>query len=269
MKKVELINMIKTHRAFMKYQDIDFESDQELKLQQPPLTKPIVSKLIIDLPKISDAKIVNSDITKVFYERRSHRVYTDEVMSLAQLSYALWASQGVKEIRGKSYATIRTVASGGARHPFETYIVVRNCEGLKPGVYMYLPLTHQLTFLKELEDMQQVVSESVCGQVWASKANVMLYWSFVAYRAEWRYGPEAQRVALIDAGHVGQNLYLACSALGLGTCGIAAFDNEKCNTLLDLDGDEEFVVYCAPVGTIGSDEKAEQDFYAFVKEQGL
>jgi nitroreductase len=67
-----------------------------------------------------------------------------------------------------------------------------------------------------------------------------------------------------------QNLYLACSALGLGTCGIAAVDNPSFNKAFQVDGEEEFGIYAAPVGTI--DEKnqdAENAFYNHIKEQGL
>ena len=92
----------------------------------------------------------------------------------------------------------------------------------------------------------------------------------VAYRAEWRYGIYAHRPALIDAGHVGQNLYLGCTGLGLGTCSIAAFSHELCNQVFGLDGEEEFVVYTAPVGPIRESDKArELAFYQFVTDEGL
>lgn len=95
-------------------------------------------------------------------------------------------------------------------------------------------------------------------------------WTVNAYRAEWRYGIYAHRPALIDAGHIGQNLYLGCTALGLGCCGLAAFSHEKCCTLFDLDGENEFAVYAATVGTVREqDLAAEKMFYHFVEEQGL
>jgi len=98
----------------------------------------------------------------------------------------------------------------------------------------------------------------------------VFYWSMVAYRAEWRYGIYAHRVALMDAGHLCQNLYLACTGLGLGTCAIGAFSHERCAKLFELDGEEEYIVYTAPVGTAReSDLAAEQAFYRFVEEEGL
>lgn len=249
-----------------------FESDQDRKLPQPPLTKAPMrgQDSRIPLPTAFDGLPQKQDVTQVIRDRHSSRVYTREAISLTQLSYLLWATQGVKSIRGKSYCTLRTVACGGARHEFETYLVVQFVEGLTPGAYHYLPMEHALEFLHPIEDLPAAVSESLSGQNWAAKASVVFYWSMVPYRAEWRYGIYAHRVALIDAGHVGQNLYLAATALGLGTCAIAAFQDEACSRLFGLDGEEEYIVYTAPVGTVKeSDKAAEQAFYKFVEEQGL
>ena len=76
----------------------------------------------------------------------------------------------------------------------------------------------------------------------------MLLWSCIPYRGEWRYTVRAHKVMLVDVGHVGQNLYLACEAMGLGTCAIGAYDQLKTDAFLRLDGHDEFVLYLAPVG---------------------
>jgi SagB-type dehydrogenase family enzyme len=67
---------------------------------------------------------------------------------------------------------------------------------------------------------------------------------------EWRYGLAAHKVIALDAGHVCQNLYLACSAIGAGTCAIAAYHQDLMDQLLDIDGESEFTLYLAPVGKI-------------------
>ena len=270
--------LIKTGRDFTKgyilndpYEE-KFESDQELRLPQPPLVKAPVTPedSWIHLTRDFSETVVKSNILDLIRDRKSARIYTGEAMTLDQLSFLLWATQGIKSVRGKSYATLRTVPCGGARHEFETYMIVRNVEGLQAGVYHYLPMHHALEFLKPLENIDQTISESLCGQSWAAKANVVFYWSMVAYRAEWRYGIYAHRVALIDVGHIGQAMYTACTATGLGCCGIGAFQHEFCADVFDLDGEDEYIVYTTPVGTIrDKDKEAEQAFYQFVKEQGL
>ena len=203
-------------------------------------------------------------------DRRSARIYTNETMTPDELSFLLWATQGIKKIRGKAYATIRTVPCGGARHEFETYLIVRNVVGLRPGAYHYLPMLHALEFLHPIEDIPETITQTLCGQKWAAKANAVFYWSVVPYRAEWRYGIYAHRIALIDAGHVGQALYTACTGLGLGTCGLGAFQHEKCCNLFGLDGEEEYIIYTAPVGTIRDEDLTEENaFYQFVEDEGL
>lgn len=251
----------------------EYKTDQELKLPQPPLVKAPMTENRIDLPRNFESLELQDNLLDLLTKRKSSRVYTQEDMSLLQLSFLLWATQGIKDIRGKSYATLRTVPCGGARHPFETYLLVRQVEGLLPGVYHYLPMTHQLELLQTMEDreaLNALAKKSLCGQGWAAKANVVFYWSFVCYRSEWRYGMYAHRMVMADVGHVGENLYLACTALGLGTCGIGAYDQKLCDEIFQLDGEEEFTLYSQSVGTVqAKDEKAEKAFYSFVEEQGL
>jgi SagB-type dehydrogenase family enzyme len=189
-------------------------------------------------------------------------------MSLLQLSYLLWTTQGIKNIRGKNYATIRTVPCGGARHEFETYLIVKKIESLKPGMYHYLPMTHQIEFLNEIPDQDTKVGEALYDQRWAASANVIFFWSVVPYRFEWRYSYFRPGIIMVDAGYISENLYLACESLSLGTCAIGAFDRKICDELFGLDGKEEFTVLANPVGTVSAADKTkEQAFYAFLKQE--
>lgn len=274
--KQELINeYIKKGRDFVRpnsniVEDEHYETDQEQKKPQPPLVKEAMTSHIIELPKnFSDLPIQN-DFLSIINQRQSHRIYSQETMNLLQLSYLLWCTQGVKEIRGRAYATLRTVPSGGARHPFETYLAIQNVEGLKNGYYHYLPMEHQLELIQEKEDIKEFISASVNGQGWAMKANVVFYYSFVPYRAEWRYGIYAHRIVLVDAGHVTENLYLSSQSIGLGGCAIGAVNGTLCDQVFGLDGENEYIFYAHTIGTISAqDKEKENDLYRFVKEQNL
>ena len=247
----------------------DFKSDQQKMLPQPPLTKDPVGDVLIDLPRDFKPLGLEKDLLSVIFNRVSSRVYTEKPLTLLELSFLLWATQGIKGIRGKKYATLRTVPCGGARHPFETYLIVRNVEGLQPGKYHYLPMTNQIEFLGEIEDIENVMNDSMQGQRWAIKSSVIFYWSFVPYRAEWRYGYFTHHLSLVDMGHVGENLYLACAATNIGTCGIGSYDQKLCDDLFGLDGKDEYIIYTQTVGTIREEDKgAEKDFYSFVEEAG-
>ena len=130
--------LIQKGRDFLKSRDTeeleeqgreDYQTDQELKKPQPPLVKAPMGGAVTQLPRDFKPLALQGDFLAVVMKRKSSRVYTQEKISLLQLSFLLWVTQGIKEIRGKSYATLRTVPCGGARHPFETYLLVR--DGMK------------------------------------------------------------------------------------------------------------------------------------------
>jgi SagB-type dehydrogenase family enzyme len=245
----------------------EFASDQQLGRPQPPLVKEKMTGEQIALPMDFTKLALKNDVLGILYGRESHRVYTGEPMTLLELSFLLWATQGVKSIRGNNYATLRTVPCGGARHEFETYLIVASVEGLRSGTYHYLPMSNELEFLHPMDDMPAQIDRALVGQKWGSKANVIFFWSCVPYRAEWRYSAYGHRVILIDAGHIGQNLYTSCEAAGLGTCVLGAFDGAYCDSLFGLDGVDEYIIYCAPVGRVSpSDKQKELDFYSFLKK---
>ena len=247
-----------------------YQTDQDLKKPQPPLVKAPMTGDAEDLPKDFSGLDIERDFLRIVNTRKSHRVYTDEPITLTQLSYLLWCTQGVKSIRGRAYATLRTVPCGGARHEFECYLAVRNVEGLQVGLYHYLPMTHQIEFLGCPDALEGLIGQSLADQRWAEKAGVVFYYSCVFYRAEWRYGVYAHPTVLIDSGHITENLYLAATSIHLGGCAVAAVDGNLCNQLFGLDGREESIFYAMPVGTVSPDNQpAEDAFYAFVREEGL
>lgn len=251
------MNKISDLRNFMKSpfnlndNSDDYElSDQEKKLPQPPLEKSYDIDLSqIKLPEVTKDIIQTPNILDIINNRQSHRSYSEENLSLQELSFLLWCSQGVKKVTANNYATLRTVPSGGARHPFETYLIVNNINDLKKGLYRYLPLSHSIILLQE-GDFSKEVAAAALEQDFLSNSSVVFIWTCIPYRGEWRYLHAAHKVMLLDAGHVCENLYLACGAINCGTCGVAAYDQVSMDNLLGIDGNEEFTVYLAPVGKI-------------------
>ena len=244
----------------------NYQSDQELKKPQPTLFKKAKGGKEIKLSKDFKQLQITNNILEVLYKRKSTRNYDDKKMSLLQLSFLLWSQQGVKNVYGDHYATIRTVACGGARHEFECYIAVLNVEGLEEGYYHYLPKHHSLELLEARSPIADAVSQSLCDQKWSKKANVVFYYSVIPYRAEWRYGIWAHRTALIDAGHITQNLYIACAATGIGTCAIASLLEKESNQMFEVDGKEEFIFYAATAGMLVKEDEDDGDFQKFMSE---
>lgn len=244
---------LKKCREFMKstFGHMPGASAQSRGLPQPPLQLPYDPHAkLVKLPEPAPAAIKQPDIYTCMRNRRSRRTWTRQSLSIEELAILLWATQGVQNVLGDGYATLRPVASGGARHPFESYLVINRVDGIDSGIYRYLPLSHELVAWPAPPDMKPRLMEAALGQRFVADAAVCFIWTCVPYRGEWRYQTAAHKVMLMDAGHLCQNLYLACEALRLGTCAVGAYDQEAMDAFLGIDGDNEFVVYLAPVGKV-------------------
>lgn len=229
----------------------EFSSPQAQGLPMPSMQKAAAAtSVLIDLPLWSDQEVSCSDLAELLITGRSRRQFSTRDLTLNELSYLLYMADGLVEIVGDGKASRRTAPSGGARHPFETYLAINRVEGLKPGIYRHLFLSNQLELCFEDESLEQKLTEATMGQKFCGMAPVTFIWSNIPARGEWRYHVRAAKLALLDIGHVCQNLYLACESIGLGTCALAAYDQEAMDRVISVDGEEEFVLYMAPVGAI-------------------
>lgn len=239
-----------TGRRFMqetRYEHLDI-SDQRKKLPQPPLELNYDRGLpTLALPAPGQLPEFRLDLKATIENRRSVRQYSEKALTLEELSFLLWCTQGVKE-KIDDYATLRTVPSAGARHAFETYLLVNRVDNIQSGVYRYLAIDHRLLQLEENGGLADKLAEACWGQTQVKRSAVTFFWTAVPYRMAWRYGERGYRYLHLDAGHVCQNLYLSAEAIGAGVCAIAAFQDDVLNGLLDLDGEEQFIIYLATVG---------------------
>jgi len=251
---MEKTSKIEQNRLFMQcpsFKEGMAQSDQSKGVTPPAFGKAITGEKIV-LPSFEG--ITTATYASLLDSRRSVRSYTDKPMTQAELAFMLWSVNGIQYTRN-DVATFRPVPSGGARHPFETYITIRNVEGLAPGLYHYLPTenigekTATIQRLGDIADYDTTITEMVVGQAWAAAAPIVLFYSCIPYKAEWRYHEMSHRVQLIDLGHLGQNVMLSAAALGMGSCCMAAYSQIACDKLIGLDGLEEFTVYGVAVGT--------------------
>ncbi len=239
-----------------------FTTDQQRGLPRPELQNPIpVNAQLFELVPPDQFTIGQTPTVDVIRSRKSHRIYTKEALSREELSFLLWATQGVREIvteEGITYVK-RTVPSAGNRHPIETYINIHRVEGFQPGLYRYLPLDHSLVQQKLDPSLPEQVKRGSRNQnsqtdddpyYFIKEAAVVFIWTAIPYRSEWRYHKAAARLIALDAGHICQNLYIAAGAIGAGTCAVGAFNQTQMNEVIGVDGEDEFVLYMAPVGKI-------------------
>jgi SagB-type dehydrogenase family enzyme len=186
------------------------------------------------------------NLWQLLHSRRSRREYdASRLLTSEKLSALLWATQGATARYGE--VLFRTAPSAGGLYPVETYLFVRAVEGFAPGIYHFRPHTFDLECLKK-GDLARDVAEAALGQAIVMAAQVTFIWTAIVERSRWKYRQRAYRYIYLDAGHIGENLYLAAGALGLGVCAIGAFFDDKANSIIGIDGIEETVIYMATVG---------------------
>jgi SagB-type dehydrogenase family enzyme len=223
-------------------------SAQEQGLPQPPLELdyPPTAPLI-PLPKPADIMNPQVDLRTVIERRISVRRYSDEPLSMEELSYLLWCTQGVKAVT-KRPITLRTVPSAGARHAFETFVLANRVTGLNAGLYRFAAMEHALLETNVTSQIGEQIRNACLSQDQITGSAATFIWVAVLDRMYWRYGERGYRYLHLDAGHICQNLYLAAESIHCGVCAIAAFDDDELNQVLDLDGENLFAVYLASLG---------------------
>ncbi len=236
-------------RRFLKANWSDLEgvtTDQAAGVPVPAMEKPTTEgAAVVDLVPADRLAIGTLSVREAIAARRSRRAFAANGLSLEELSFLLWATQGIGKLT--QTRSLRTVPSAGARHPFETYLAVFRVEGVEPGLWRYQPIEHRLCRLsRPAEGMAAELDAALQEQLFGCA--VAFLWTAVPYRTEWRYHTVSHKLILLDAGHVCQNLYLACEAIGCGMCAIGAYDQRALDRFLGLDGEEEMAIYAAPVG---------------------
>jgi SagB-type dehydrogenase family enzyme len=209
----------------------------------PPRYKTYAQARQIGLP--APGSYDGLSVAEAIEQRRSRRAFLAQPLSLAELSGLLHAAGGITEPQ-REY---RAAPSAGALYPIETYVVVHDVTGLKPGLYHYAVAEHTLEQIRAGNLRTELVVAGI-GQEMLGQAPVCFVLSALFQRTRWKYRERAYRYILLEAGHIGQNLYLAATALGLGACAVGAFLDDQLNSLLALDGEEEAALYLIPVGKV-------------------
>ncbi|WP_297487188.1 SagB/ThcOx family dehydrogenase [Thermococcus sp.] len=196
---------------------------------------PVAGKILLPEPRYRGQMSVEEAIAK----RRSIREYSSEPLKLWELGQLLWAAQGITSPDGK-----RAAPSAGPTYPFEVYAVVGNVEGLPPGIYHYVPKGHYLEPVKS-GDFRGKLQAAALNQEWVGKAAVDIVLVAFYERTTKVYGDRGIRYVHMEAGHIGENIYLQATALGLGTVAVGAFDDGRVARIIGTTGDP---LYIFPVG---------------------
>jgi|GEM_PF-1159219 len=215
-------------------------ASQPVRQWQLPTKKMVVRTISLPNPVLKGTQSVEAAIAT----RRSRRTFAETPISLKNLSQILWSAQGITDLKNG----YRTVPSGMSAYPFTVYVVVRNVDGVEPGLYEYLPEKNQLGDL-EIANAGDLLS-SAGVQAGAQQAPVVFLLSASPAKTAAKLktaGADPMTDVLLEAGHIGQNMYLQVENLGMSMVVMGGFNAQKVGTALTIDSNEE-VVYLIPVG---------------------
>lgn len=200
-----------------------------------------------------------NELIELMARRRTVRAAAKPTITLKQLSDCLFAGMGITGETENSVGKLplSMTPSGGARNPYEAYVYAMNVEGLAPGFYHYSAKDHDLGLVQT--NHMPKPSQLVGGQDWADEMPCMILLCASFERTMWKYDdPNAYRVILIEAGHIGQNIMLAATQHGLTACPTAALSHSAIRECLSMHRLTDAPVYALTLCVPGVE-----------KEQGL
>ncbi|MFD1295881.1 putative peptide maturation dehydrogenase [Lysobacter gummosus] len=170
------------------------------------------------LPRVDD-----NEFDRLLARRATCRNF-DAARALSQPVFArmlqrVFAAQAQVRIEDDTVFLKKHTPSGGGLHATEAYLIVRNVEGVAPGLYHYHPTEHAL---EPMPPPGQPLAEfalcALAGQHWFADAPVLAVLAPRYARSFWKYRDHAKayRALVLDVGHLSQTLYLSATEQGLG-----------------------------------------------------
>ncbi len=202
-------------------------------------TYPRMKKVKLENP------IDNGELCNLLNSRKSVRDFEDSQINISSLNNILFYSFGIKNPEESLENTKRFYPSAGGRYPIEAYFLNNNVNELDKGLYHYNVKENILEQLlnKDLSsESSQIFNEAYKGN------SSFIILNGVLSRTEVKYGANSYRFALLEAGHIGQNISLLAEKEHLGCCAIGGFDNNKLSKLIDITQEDEIPLYAFSLG---------------------
>jgi len=178
--------------------------------------------------------------------RRSHRDFDQSApVTFYECSDILFAAQGNTSSFGG--VGLRAAPSAGARYPIDLYLSARNVSGLEPGCYK-LDVDDWCLVSTISHDPSRELYAACLNQDFVLEAALNVIMTAVPHRSTSRYRDRGIRYVFMDAAHIGQNILLAATALGLGACAVGAFFDDEVEAVVGADGEKEIAVYMISIG---------------------
>lgn len=193
---------------------------------------------------------------EILNTRRSLRSYDAKYkISLNELAVILYNSYGVTKTSKIADAFnvqgnwgLRNIPSAGGLYPLEVYIAILNGH-ITSGLYHYRCDTNVLELIKE-GDFKELLRENMqCDPyVDISSASAVAFTTGLFERVAIKYSERAYRFLLQESGILGQTITLLSESIGLGSCWIGAYMDDKINDFLGVDGVYETVNNAIVIG---------------------
>lgn len=191
----------------------------------------------------------NMSVEQAIHDRRSVRRYTNQSLTLQDVSELMWAAQGITNQTTK----FRTVPSGGRTYPLEVYLSIGRggVKGLNEGVYHYNPFNHSLEQILG-NDVRPELSQAANGQPWVKEApvNIVITGNYQKMIDKYKDEKLSTRFVDMEAGHAGQNIYLIAESRNLATVALGSFRDDQVRQVLGIPANEK-TLYIYPVGHSG------------------
>lgn len=217
------------------YEKIKLKEIMEDDGSEVPITHVhVFHKEYVRLPsiKLSKTNTDESELETLLEIRESSRIFSDEPVKLEEIARILRSCRIIDPNRNPER---RTYPSGGARFPVELYLVSFNIKDLNAGAYHYNIKKEELELLWE-KDLKNRRRELISPYL-ENPAATIIFTSVLA-RSEVKYGLRSYPYSLLESGHMGQNIHLACAEIGVGSCSVSGFVDTSINEILDLTPDE-------------------------------
>ncbi len=187
----------------------------------------------------------NYDLINTILERRSVRESNLPMFSKDDLSLLLLGGAITKTDSNVFYDSYRSYPSAGARYPCEIYIFLNKVKNLKGGLYHYHVRTHSLEYLWPINSEE--IKRCFPNQNFVTRSKAIVIITAIMSRNISKYSERGYRFALLEAGHIGQNVCLIATAMGMSACPIGGFHDKNLADLIDIDSNEELPLYCVSI----------------------
>ena len=203
----------------------------------------------VSLPAITPGEGLSFE--RAVVQRRSVRDFTGEPLSLEDLAKLLFLGNGITGRQlPDAYEVdqpLRAAPSAGALYAVELYAVVRAVDQLPAALWHYEVPRHILAQVRPGDFMASLAEATAYPSIFANASATILL-SVIFGRTRFKYGERGYRFALLETGHIAQNILLTATALNLGAVAIGGFIDDEVNDLVGLDGVDEAAVYVIPIG---------------------